>query len=157
LRAHGKGDAKYDIVRVGLNARLDTMQAAILLAKLEVFDEEIQARERLARTYDVALGSVVTIPHRPVGLQSAWAQYTIKVADRDGVASRLREAGVPSAVYYPKPMHEQSCYAAYARDGETFPVATALCAEVLSLPMHPYMDDATAARVCGAVRQAVAG
>jgi UDP-2-acetamido-2-deoxy-ribo-hexuluronate aminotransferase len=156
LRAHGKGGAKYDIVRVGLNARLDTMQAAILLAKLEVFDDELAARERLARTYDEALSGLVETPQRPAGLQSAWAQYTIKVADRDGVAERLKAAGIPTAVYYPRPMHEQSCYAEYASEDELFPNASALCKSVLSLPMHPYMDDVVATSVCEAVHAAVA-
>jgi dTDP-4-amino-4,6-dideoxygalactose transaminase len=152
IRAHGKGDAKYDIVRTGLNARLDTMQAAILLAKLDVFDDEIEAREQLAQTYDAGLGHMVETPFRPAGSQSAWAQYTIKVADRDLVAKRLRERGVPTAVYYPRPMHKQSCYEGYASAGEHFPIAEVLCQQVLSLPMHPYMSAGDAEEICEAVR-----
>lgn len=151
LRGHGTGKAKYDVVRIGLNSRLDTLQAAVLLAKLEVFEAEIAARERLAERYETALKNSIKTPPRPEGMRSAWAQYTIRHDDRDGLKSRLDDQGVPSAVYYPLPMHLQTAYRACG-DGEgSLPVAESLCKTVLSLPMHPYMDDATAERICDAV------
>ncbi len=151
LRGHGTGKAKYDVVRVGLNSRLDTLQAAILLAKLKVFDAEIEARDQLAQKYEAALQDSVTTPPRPDGLCSAWAQYTIQHDDRDGLKARLGEKGVPSAIYYPLPMHLQTAYRSLG-DGEgSLPVTERLCQRVLSLPMHPYMDDATAERICEAV------
>jgi len=151
LRGHGTGKAKYDVVRVGLNSRLDTLQAAILLAKLKVFEAEIEARCRLAETYEAALKGSVKTPPRPNGMRSAWAQYTIQHDDRDGLKARLREKGVPSAIYYPLPMHLQTAYRDLG-DGEgSLRVTESLCKKVLSLPMHPYMDDATAQQVCEAV------
>ena len=151
LRGHGTGKAKYDVVRIGLNSRLDTLQAAVLLAKLGVFDVELAARERLAEKYEAALGNSVKMPPRPDGMRSAWAQYTIQHDDRDGLKARLGEKGVPSAIYYPLPMHLQTAYRAYG-DGEgSMPVAERLSKSVLSLPMHGYMDDATAERICEAV------
>ncbi len=155
IRAHGKGGGKYDIVRVGLNARLDTIQAAILLAKLPSLDEEIAARQRLADLYDSRLGNMATTPARREGRLSAWAQYTIKVDDRDGVAARLNAAGVPTAVYYPRPLHLQPAYAPFGDGPGSLPRSEALCARVLSLPMHGYMQDETADRICTAVRDAV--
>jgi UDP-2-acetamido-2-deoxy-ribo-hexuluronate aminotransferase len=155
IRAHGKGEGKYDIVRIGLNARLDTMQAAILLAKLSVFGVELEAREKLAVHYDEQLGDLVTIPYRTNESSSAWAQYTIQVDQREAVAAGLKEKGIPSAVYYPLPMHMQPAYSAYGNGEGSLPVSESLCQRVLSLPMHPYMDDATADQVCAGVREVV--
>ncbi len=157
IRAHGKGGAKYDIVRVGLNARLDTIQAAVLLAKLPNFPGELERRETVARRYDELLSDVVKIPSRYQGRVSAWAQYTVKLpADRrDEVAANLRERGIPTAIYYPMPMHMQTAYRAYG-DGEgSVPVSEWLSGEVLSLPMHPYMEDADVVRVAEALTRAV--
>ena len=156
IRAHGKGEGKYDIVRIGLNARLDTMQAAILLAKLEVFDEELRAREQLAKHYDARLADVVTVPYRPNGASSAWAQYTIQHDERDALAAALKERDVPSAVYYPMPMHMQTAYKAYGNGPGSLPVSERLCQRVMSIPMHPYMDGATTDQVCDAVISSVA-
>ncbi len=151
LRGHGIGKAKYDVVRIGLNSRLDTLQAAVLLAKLKVFAAEIEARDRLAKKYEAALKAAVKTPPRPEGLRSAWAQYTIQHNDRDGLKTRLGEKGVPSAIYYPLPMHLQTAYRSLG-DGEgSLPVTEGLCQRVLSLPMHPYMDDGTARQICEAV------
>ena len=157
IRAHGKGGAKYDIVRVGLNARLDTIQAAVLLAKLPNFPGELERLETVARRYDELLSDVVKIPSRYQGRVSAWAQYTVKLpADRrDEVAANLRERGIPTAIYYPMPMHMQTAYRAYG-DGEgSVPVSERLSGEVLSLPMHPYMEDADVVRVAEALTRAV--
>ncbi len=151
IRLHGKGSGKYDIVRMGINGRLDTIQAAILLPKLEVFPAELEARERVSRRYDEKLKGAVTLPPRVDGASSAWAQYTIRLPDRDGVATRLKEKGVPSAVYYPRPMHLQPAYQRYG-DGEgSLPVSERLSGLVLSLPMHPELDDATVDRIVEAV------
>ncbi len=156
IRLHGKGTEKYDIVRVGLNARLDTLQAAILLAKLDVFDDELAARERLSRHYDAALAGAVGLPPRRAGAASAWAQYSVLTDGRDAVAVALKQHGIATAVYYPLPLHLQPAYLRYG-DGEgSLPVSEALCRRILSLPMHPYLPGESADCVCRAVRDAVA-
>lgn len=156
IRAHGKGGDKYDIVRVGMNGRLDTMQAAVLLAKLSIFDDELEARENLARYYDAHLPDGVALPRRPNDARYAWAQYTVKVSKRDDVAARLAEQGVPTAVYYPRPLHLQTAFRQFGDGPGSIPVSEALSEEVLSLPMHPYMPEETAERICAAVARATA-
>ena len=151
IRVHGQGGGKYEIARVGLNSRLDTLQAALLLPKLAILDDEIAARERLAAHYDTALAGAATLPGRRPGQQSAWAQYTIQLDERDRVAAALQAQGVPTAVYYPQPMHLQSAYAVYGAGPGSLPVSERLSARVLSLPMHPYLDDASAERICVAI------
>lgn len=153
LRAHGKGGEKYDIVRVGLNSRLDTIQAAILLEKLAAFPDELARREAVAQTYNQALGDCVETPVVAPPYRSAWAQYTIKTDRRDDLARHLKEAGVPSAVYYPMPMHLQTAYRDFGHGAGSLPVSEALAGEVLSLPMHPYLRDEDQDRVCAAVRR----
>lgn len=156
IRQHGYGERAYEIVRVGLNGRLDSLQAAVLLEKLEIFDEELEARDRLARAYTdglAALGDRVTCPLRPEGVRCAWAQYTVQVDERDRVQQALRERGVPSVVYYPLPMHRQPAYAPYAAGA--LPVSDELCGRVLSLPMNPYQNQEQTERVIAAVRAAV--
>jgi len=158
LRVHGQGSDKYDNVRVGMNARLDTMQAAVLLEKLAIFADEIAARDRIAGRYDALLGDVVSVPEVPEGLTSVWAQYTIRLpagCDRDALAARLKSAGIPTAVYYPKPLHIQTAYRDYPRAGNGLPVSEQLSAEVLSLPMHPYLDEATQEHIAAALRAAL--
>lgn len=155
IRAHGKGDDKYDIVRLGLNARLDTLQAAILMAKLTVFDDELAARERLARFYDSRLHDVVEIPRRVPDSASAWAQYCVLVDRRAAVAKSLKEAGVPTAVYYPRPMHLQTAYARFGEGPGSLPVSERLSERILALPMNPYLDDVGAEHVSAAVRRAI--
>jgi dTDP-4-amino-4,6-dideoxygalactose transaminase len=160
LRVHGQGSDKYDNVRIGMNARLDTMQAAVLLEKLAIFAEEIEARDRVAARYHALLGDLVSVPEVPAGLTSVWAQYTIRVPagrDRDAIAARLKAAGVPTAVYYPKPLHTQTAYRDYPTAGNGLPVSDRLSAEVLSLPMHPYLDEPTQDRVVAALRAALRG
>src|SRR5919202_2858998 len=149
LRVHGQGADKYDNVRIGLNARLDTIQAAVLIEKLAVFAEEIEARNRIAARYSEMLGDVVTVPEVPEGLTSVWAQYTVRLGarDRDAVAARLKAAGIPTAIYYPKPLHRQTAYRDYPVAGNGLPVSERLAAEVISLPMHPYLAEPTQDRV----------
>ena len=151
LRGHGTGKAKYDVVRIGMNSRLDTLQAAVLLAKLPGFAAEIEARERVAKYYDRHLPAAVARPGRMAGSDSAWAQYTIRVADRDGLAAALREDGIPTAIHYPLPMHLQSAYRDYGAGPGSLPVSEELAAHVLSLPMHPDMVDATGKQICDAI------
>ena len=139
IRAHGKGGNKYDIERVGLNSRLDTIQAAILLAKLAAFDDDLAAREIVAQRYDAALAGFVTTPFRTNRSRSAWAQYAILVDDRDALCKALSRAGVPTAIHYPKPLYRQPAYQRFA-DG-TLPVSEEVCQRIVSLPMHPEESD----------------
>ena len=153
---HGKGKEKYDVVRVGVNSRLDTLQAAILLPKLAAFGDELEKRHAVARRYTERLKDHVATPQSAEGDERfAWAQYTVKVADRDGVQARLKAAGVPSNVYYPRPMHLQSAYLEYGAGEGSLPVAEQLSHVVLSLPMHPYLSDEEVDQVSAALISAV--
>ncbi|PYF01560.1 dTDP-4-amino-4,6-dideoxygalactose transaminase [Rhodopseudomonas faecalis] len=159
VRVHGQGSDKYDNVRLGLTARLDTMQAAILIEKLKIFDDEIAARQRVADRYAQGLADVVTVPAvAPFG-NSTWAQYTIRLpagTDRDAFAASLKAKGVPTAVYYVKSMHQQTAYRHYPAADGGLPVSEKLSTEVISLPMHAYLDAPTQQRVIDAVRAALA-
>lgn len=155
LRVHGQGSDKYDNVRIGMNGRLDTIQAAILLEKLAIFEDEIAARQTVADGYSAALEGVVDVPAVIAGATSAWAQYTIKLDDRDQVAGRLKAAGIPTAIYYPRPLHRQTAYRDYPIAPSGLPVSERLAERVLSLPMHPYLDDVTQDRIVGAVSAAL--
>jgi dTDP-4-amino-4,6-dideoxygalactose transaminase len=160
IRVHGQGSDKYDNVRLGLTGRLDTMQAAILIEKLKIFEDEIAARNVVAERYTQALGDVVTVPRLAAGCDSIWAQYTIRLPrgiDRDGFAAALKAKGVPTAIYYPKSMHQQSAYRDFPVADNGLPVSEMLSRDVISLPMHAYLDEPTQARVIEAVRAAVAG
>jgi dTDP-4-amino-4,6-dideoxygalactose transaminase len=163
LRMHGQAskrdieerrfehEAKYFNVRIGMNSRLDTIQAAILLAKLDIFDEEIAARGRVAERYDRLLAPhVAAVPKVIKGGVSVWAQYTIEHADRDGLAGHLKAQGVPTAVYYPIPLHRQPAYARFSAGG-ALPVSDAKAERVISLPMHAYLDEPTQDRIVQAV------
>lgn len=156
LRAHGAGDDRYDIVRVGTNARLDTLQAAVLLAKLEVFADELKARERWVAYYDASIGSSVTLASRAPDSQSAWAQYCVRVPHRDRIREILARDGIPTAIYYPKPLHLQPAYQAYGRGPGSLPISEKLCEEILALPMHPYLSEATIDHIAQAFRRALA-
>ena len=154
LRVHGKGGHKYDNVRIGVNGRLDTMQAAILLEKLGIFEEEITLRDRVAQRYGDLLGDHVVIPALRSGASSVWAQYTIVSGERDAIAHELERRSIPSAVYYPLPLHRQTAYKAYPRAPD-LGVSERLPALVLSLPMHPYLEQDAQNRICDVIRQAV--
>lgn len=138
LRMHGQGDDRYDHRWIGVNSRLDSLQAAVLLAKLEIFQNEIEERQLVAERYGAKLGNRVTAPHIRPGVRSVWAQYTIRVPNRDAVAQRLRERGIPTAIHYPRSLSSQPAYAAFPCVG--VPVTERLAREVLSLPMHAYLD-----------------
>jgi len=159
VRVHGQGSDKYDNVRLGLTARLDTMQAAVLIEKLTIFEDEIAARNRVAARYNEALADVVGVPYVAEGNVSVWAQYTIRLGkvDRDAFAARLKALGVPTAIYYPKSLHQQTAYRHYPVAEGGLSVSERLSRDVISLPMHAYLDEATQDRVIAAVRSAVKG
>ncbi len=156
VRVHGSGSEKYDNVRLGINGRLDTLQAAILLPKLAVFGDEIEARQRVADRYAAGLGDVVTVPSTPTGARSTWAQYTLQVTGRDELVAALRQDGVPTAVYYPRPLHLQTAYRGHPVGAGGVEVSERLSGTVVSLPMHPYLSEADQDLVIAAVRRAVA-
>ena len=151
LRMHGQGSDRYEHVAIGMNSRLDTIQAAILIEKLKIFEDEIQARNTIARRYSEAFAGSnrIKTPFVIEGATSTWAQYTLQVADRAAFQSKLKEAGVPSMVYYPIPLSRQPAYAHYP--SAPTPVSEALSGHVVSLPMHPYLDEATQDRITAAV------
>ncbi|MBL4733226.1 MAG: DegT/DnrJ/EryC1/StrS aminotransferase family protein [Rhizobiaceae bacterium] len=157
LRVHGKGSDKYDNVRIGMNARLDTIQAAVLIEKIAIFPGEIEKRNKVAKQYTQGLHNVVTTPFVPEGFVSTWAQYTIRVSDREAVQAKLKEANVPAVVYYPTPLHMQTAYSKFPIGGGELAVSEQLAGEVLSLPMHPYMEDNVIKYIIESVREAVRG
>jgi UDP-2-acetamido-2-deoxy-ribo-hexuluronate aminotransferase len=157
LRTHGEGTTRYEVMRTGMNGRLDTLQAAVLLAKLDVFDAELAERARVAAIYDRRLGNVLRTPKRVPDSASAWAVYAVLLPDgaiRDRLQASLREQGVPSAIYYPRALHHQPAYAA-SHDGAALPVSEDLATRIMALPIHPDLSDADAERVCDAVATAL--
>jgi dTDP-4-amino-4,6-dideoxygalactose transaminase len=158
VRVHGQGSDKYDNVRLGLTARLDTMQAAILIEKLKIFEDEIAARDQVAERYARGLGNVVSVPRLASGCTSVWAQYTIRLpkgVNRDGFAAALKAQGIPTAIYYPKSMHQQTAYRNFPVAAGGLPVSEKLSEDVISLPMHAYLDEPTQERIIKAVRGAL--
>lgn len=157
LRGHGEGRGKYDCVRIGLNGRLDTIQAAVLIEKLKIFPEEIVARERIAQRYSSGLADVAIVPKLAQGSTSVWAQYTIRLAagHRDGLAAALKPQGIPTAIHYPIPLHLQEPYRHFPVAEGGAPVSERLAEQVISLPMHAYLDEPTQDRIIEAVRRAL--
>jgi dTDP-4-amino-4,6-dideoxygalactose transaminase len=155
IRVHGQGADKYDNVRIGMNSRLDTIQAAILLEKLKIFPEELDMRERIARRYSSAFtrSNRIRIPHVIDGAQSTWAQYTVQVPERDRLKADLAARGIPAQIYYLTPLSAQLGYRAFP--SAPLPVSTALGKTVISLPMHPYLDEATQDMIIEAVLESV--
>lgn len=153
---HGKGSSQYDNVRIGLNSRLDTLQAAILIEKLAILPSEIEARQAVAERYTAGLCDVVKVPAVVEGYRSAWAQYAIESDRRDDIRAHLSEVGIPSMIYYEKPLHLQTAYAAYGRAPGGLAVAEAASRTILCLPMHPYLGEDDQDRIIDAVRGAVA-
>ncbi|KAA5602885.1 DegT/DnrJ/EryC1/StrS family aminotransferase [Blastochloris sulfoviridis] len=158
LRVHGMGADKYDNVRLGMTGRLDTIQAAVLIEKLKIFDDEIAARDRAAAAYSAALKDLAIVPRVPEGLTSVWAQYTLRLRPgrRDRLAADLRPQGIPTAIYYPKALHQQVAYRHFPVADGGLAVTERLVDEVISLPMHGYLDEATQGRIIEAVRRALA-
>lgn len=157
IRVHGSGTEKYDNVRIGMNGRLDTMQAAVLIEKLKIFASEVEARDRVAKYYNDNLRDVAVVPEVPEGYTSVWAQYTLRMAgfNREQFQADLKAAGVPTAVYYPRPLHQQTAYKGYPVAGNGLPVSERLAAEVVSLPMHPYLTEEVQDRIIAAVKDAL--
>jgi UDP-2-acetamido-2-deoxy-ribo-hexuluronate aminotransferase len=140
LRVHGKGQHKYDNIRIGINGRLDTIQAAILLAKLEIFEKEIEMRQDVASRYSEGLKKVVKVPHVPPGYRSAWAQYSIVSDRKKELMARLQNAGIPTAVYYPRPLHLQTAFSSLGYSAGSMAVSEKTSDTIFSLPMHPYLN-----------------
>lgn len=155
LRNHGAGKDRYDNVRIGMNGRLDTLQAAILIEKLAIFEDELLARQRVADRYNQALSDIAEVPFVGNAARSAWAQYTLKVQNREAVREACARDGVPTQVYYPVPLNAQTAYKHYPTGPGGVPVSDRLAEEVLSLPMHPYLDEETQDRVIASVRRAL--
>ncbi len=157
IRNHGQGRDRYDNVRLGINGRLDTLQAAILLVKLEIFDQEVAARQEIARRYNDGLGDILAVPEVAPGCTSVWAQYSVESEARAAIQARLAEAGVPTAIYYPKPLHLQEVFRGLDYKPGDFPVSTAAAQRIFSLPMHPYLDRSDQDHIIQIIREAVAG
>ena len=148
---HGKGETQYDNVHVGLNSRLDTIQAAILIEKLAILEDEMEARQVVARRYADKLSGIVKTARMPADNRSAWAQYAIETPVRDGLKAHLQGEGIPSVIYYVKPLHQQVAYERFPRAPGGLPVSEALPQRILCLPMHPYLSEADQDRICAAI------
>jgi len=160
LRVHGKGDRKYDNVRIGINGRLDSLQAAILLAKFDIFPEEIELRQQVANRYATLLGSHshIQVPSIPQGSLSAWAQYSILVTDepqRTTIQDQLKVAGIPTAIYYPQPLHLQRAFSSLGYQNGDFPVSEDCARRIFSLPMHPYLTKEDQLKIADSIGRVV--
>ncbi|MBN2346556.1 MAG: DegT/DnrJ/EryC1/StrS family aminotransferase [Candidatus Aminicenantes bacterium] len=151
IRVHGQGIDKYTNVRVGINGRMDSLQAAVLLAKMEIFPEEIELRQGVANRYERRLAGVVKTPRILEGNISAWAQYSVLHPRRDEIIGRLRRNGIPTAIYYPIPLHLQEAFSGLGYRRGDFPVAEKIAGEVFSLPMHPYLQEDEQERICALI------
>lgn len=158
VRVHGQGDSKYDNVRLGVNGRFDTIQAAVILSKLTIFEDEIEARQKVAHAYTERLKDVIKTPVIKKGNRSVWAQYTLEaesVEQKVAIQTALSEAGIPSANYYPIPMHLSTAYADLGYKKGDLPVCEAQAERVFSLPMHPYLEEEDIEKICSVVRSAL--
>ena len=157
VRVHGQGSDKYDNVRLGLTGRIDTVQAAILIEKLKIFPDEITARATAAKRYNEGLGNIAIVPRVAADCTSVWAQYTIRLphGGRDALASALKRQGIPTAIYYLKSLHQQTAYRNFPVAANGLPVSEKLSTEVISLPMHAYLDESTQNRIIESVRAAL--
>jgi dTDP-4-amino-4,6-dideoxygalactose transaminase len=157
-RIHGMGKDKYENIRIGMTGRLDSMQAVVLDAKLDIFEEELVLRQAVADRYQTLIGDVVDTPRLAAGATSSWAQYCIKLpktSNRDHVIKHLGASGVPTAIYYPVPMHQQPPYKAFPQSQCGLGVTLDLCRQVLALPMHPYLDEAQQQHIAAELRNAL--
>lgn len=151
IRVHGKGKEKYDNVRIGINGRLDTLQAAILLEKLEIFPDEIKARNRAADRYSKGLNGHLQVPRIPSGYMSAWAQYSLLTEDRTKIQAALKAAEIPTAIYYPKPLHLQGAFSYLGYQPGDFPNSEEASKKIFSLPMHPYLENAAIDKIINTI------
>lgn len=149
---HGKGETQYDNIHVGINSRLDTLQAAILIEKLAILEDEMEARRKVAARYADGLGDIVKAANNPAQGRSAWAQYAIETPKRDGLKAHLQEKGIPSVVYYVKPLHAQTAYRDFPRTPTGLAVSEALPQRILCLPMHPYLSEDDQDRIIETIR-----
>ncbi|MFC1824783.1 DegT/DnrJ/EryC1/StrS family aminotransferase [Thermodesulfobacteriota bacterium] len=156
IRVHGKGKNKYENTRIGINGRLDTFQAAILLEKLEIFPGEIAARNRTATRYSRGLEDLLQTPHIPNGSTSAWAQFSIVTEKREELQAALKKSDIPTAIYYPKPLHLQEAFSDLEYRAGDFPVSEKTARNIFSLPMHPYLEDEIIDRIVTVIRSAMA-
>ncbi len=157
LRVHGKGEDKYDNIRIGINGRLDTIQAAVLLAKFDIFPDELKKRDEVAKRYTELFSKIpgITTPFVPKGMVSAWAQYSLLAGDaggRDAIMAKLKTAGIPTAIYYPKPLHLQTAFSYLGYKPGAFPVSEDCARRIFSVPMHPYLKAADQKRIAEAVK-----
>ncbi len=155
VRVHGKGGDKYDNVRIGLNGRMDTIQATIILEKFTLFPNEVKLRNKAAAKYNDLLADVVVTPMTPSGYTSVWAQYSILAkdsAERQALQAKLKEAGIPSAVYYPKPLHQQTAFAHLNYQDGDFPVSEEMSQRIFSLPMYPYIPETDIEKICDVLK-----
>ena len=157
IRVHGQGvnGDKYDNIRIGLNARMDTIQAAILLEKLKHYDKEIELRNQVANTYSSNLSEFVKTPTTPQGQSSVWAQYSIQVEDREKLKSDLSEQGIPTATFYPTPIHLSAAYSHLGYQTGDFPISEKISKHIISLPMHPFLDEEQILNISDAVNKSV--
>jgi dTDP-4-amino-4,6-dideoxygalactose transaminase len=158
LRIHGKGGDKYDNVRIGINGRMDTLQAAILLEKFAIFPEEVCLRNEVANRYTqlMSANQKLTFPAVPDDFTSVWAQYSVLAKDDDHrarIQSRLKEAGIPTAVYYPKPLHLQTAFQGLGYQSGDFPISEDFSNRIFSLPMHPYLSAADQEKIAQLIHQ----
>jgi len=150
IRWHGTDSGRRFSVRVGINGRMDSTQAAVLIEKLAIFDSELSAKRRIAKRYDAHLSQVTTLPARPAGVMPSWGLYTVPLPDRDKTRAALQAAGIPCAVYYDTALHQMEAYTAFAPEGG-LPVTERIGATTITLPMHPYLSDAQVDRICEVV------
>jgi dTDP-4-amino-4,6-dideoxygalactose transaminase len=157
FRVHGKGTDKYDNERIGTNSRLDTIQAAILIEKLAIYPDEIEKRQIVAERYSTGLANVIQVPYVPEGLQSVWAQYTLQASSeerRSELMGKLKAVGIPTVVYYPRPLHQQTAYKNFPVDPKGLATSETLAQRVFSLPMHPYLTEDVQAKIVDTIRAA---
>lgn len=153
IRIHGQGSDKYDNVRIGINGRMDTLQAAILLPKLALFEKEIEMRNKVADYYTSSLNGCVKTPHVPDGYRSVWAQYSILADNRREIMDELRKAGIPTAIYYQKPLHLQGAFKTLGYGEGDYPVSENISRKIFSLPMHPYLKKEDQEIICEIIRK----
>lgn len=157
VRVHGQGENKYKNVRIGINGRIDSIQAAVLLAKLTIFEEEIAKRNEAARKYSSSLKDMLTVPHIPEGNISAWAQYSVLAEDsghRDQLMEKLNDNDIPTAIYYPIPLHLQEAFSELGYKKGDMPVSEEIGERIFSLPMHPYLEDEEIEKIATVIRNA---
>ncbi len=154
---HGKGETQYDNIYVGVNSRLDTLQAAILIEKLAILEEEMIARQAVAKRYDSGLSGIVKVPTVGDGRRSAWAQYAIETVHRDALKAHLQNQEIPSVIYYVKPLHQQVAYRNYPQAPGDLPVSETLPNRILCLPMHPYLSKGDQDRIIDTIRNFLEG